>query len=66
MTTRRADTETVHDTHRRDTHRCETLVLDDATFRRLVAEGQEFRRVFEVETVGMRVITPEDLRTRSR
>ena len=41
-------------------------VLDHETFLRLVKEGQELRREFELKTAPMRVITPDDLKRRSR
>jgi len=42
----------------------EEQVLDEQTFRQLVAEGQELRRAFDSETARMRVITPDDMKTR--
>ena len=44
----------------------EAQVLDEQTFRQLLAEGQELRRAFNSETARMRVITPDDMKTRSR
>lgn len=46
--------------------RREEQVLDQSTFRRLVEEGQELRRTFEAQTAPMRVITADDMKTRSR
>lgn len=37
-----------------------------ATLRELVREGQELRRAFDAQTVRMRVITPDDMKGRSR
>lgn len=50
----------------RESTRREGQVLDEQTFRQLVAEGQELRRAFDSETARMRVITPDDMKTRSR
>lgn len=61
MSIRRTTTPGVH-----ESVRCEGQVLDQQTFRRLLAEGQELRRVFDAQTAGMRVITPDDMKTRSR
>lgn len=35
-------------------------------FQELVREGQELRRAFEARTAKMRVITPDDMKVRSR
>ena len=35
-------------------------------FQALVREGQEMRRAFEAKTAKMRIITPDDLKVRSR
>lgn len=40
--------------------------LDEATFQRLVEEGQALRRAFDARTAPMRHITSEDLKFRSR
>lgn len=44
----------------------EGQVLDEQTFRQLVAEGQELRRAFDAKTSRMRVITSDDMKIRSR
>jgi len=40
--------------------------IDAETFRKLVAEGQELRKAFDLATRPMRVFTAEDLARRCR
>ena len=49
-----------------DPGRRDEQVLDRETFRRLVDDGQELRRAFDAQTARMRVITPDDMKIRSR
>lgn len=51
---------------RRDHRSQPDHVLDEKTFEALVREGQELRRTFDARTAGMRVITADDMKTRSR
>ena len=37
-----------------------------AAFHALVREGQEMRRAFEAKTAKMRILTPDDMKVRSR
>lgn len=46
--------------------KAERPTLDADTLRRLMDEGQARRRSFERRTAGMRVMTSDDLKTRSR
>ena len=49
-----------------DAGRRNEQVLDRETFRKLVSDGQELRRAFDTQTARMRVITPDDMKIRSR
>lgn len=40
--------------------------MDEATFMRLVDEGQSLRREVERRAAPSRVVTPDDMKTRSR
>ena len=50
----------------RENTRRDRQVLDESTFHRLVTEGQELRRAFDSQTAKTRLITPDDMKTRSR